>query len=377
MTFTGSECYFSTWNTEEGKPGMTGKPFREVVFHFADAAVLGVRFANLDSPEVLSINPTGRPVMLNPPGDYIMQLDDRILVAAEDDDTYHFGASNHPEKTPVPPFDIPPPEPGKYMLAGWRRDMDDIIKELDKWVAPGSTLTVFNRLAVEDQVEKLAMGGLDLTTAPMCMVSGHDNTYDTKKQNHMENIVSLELIQGDCCRGVELERLGPESGTRFRLEEYDSVLTLSVDNSIGSGMSADSRVMVSMLIMRHIQMQRGQEHKVLVAEIRDPRTQELMEFTKCTDSIVGNEIIAMILAQISEDRDIGYVMEDLFSEEGMEMHVKDVRIFAAPREELNWWEMVDRCMQRIMLPLGWIRKNGSHHSPWKADGDLIIVISEN
>merc|ERR1719272_2065864 len=117
-----------------------------------------------------------------------------------------------------------------------------------------------------------------------------------------------------------------------------------------------------MLVMRHIQMKRGEENKCLVAELRDPRTQELMEYTKATDSVVGNEIVAMILAQISEDRDIGYVMEDFFSEEGMEMHTKDVRMFVGPGEELCWWDLVHRCMARNMLPLGWIRKDGSNNS---------------
>merc|ERR1712010_410528 len=122
--------------------------------------------------------------------------------------------------------------------------------------------------------------------------------------------------------------------------------------------------------MRHIQVKRQLEaskfegtppvpvQRILVTEIRDPRTQELMSLTKCSDSVVGNELVAMILAQISEDRDIGFVMEDLFSEEGMEMHIKDIRLFVGPDELLCWWDLVGRCQQRNMLPIGWIRKNG-------------------
>merc|ERR1712070_785793 len=122
------------------------------------------------------------------------------------------------------------------------------------------------------------------------------------------------------------------------------------------------------LVMRHIQVRRQMlaakfegvpvvpVQRILVAEIRDPRTQDLMSLTRCSDSVVGNELVAMILAQISEDRDVGYVMEDLFSEEGMEMHIKDIRLFVGPNELLNWWELIGRCMQRNMLPMGWIRK---------------------
>merc|ERR1712086_138065 len=147
----------------------------------------------------------------------------------------------------------------------------------------------------------------------------------------------------------------------YRIEQYNQVLTLSEEGK-GGALSADSRVMVSMLVMRHIEACRAMKagldgiQKILVAEILDPRTLDLMSLTKASDSVVGNQLVAMILAQISEDRDIGYVMEDLFSEEGCEMHLKDIRLFVGPNENLNWWELIGRCMQRNMLPLGWCRK---------------------
>lgn len=399
MTFEGSECYFSEWNSGCGHvdDGMTGKRFGDVLYRFKDAAVIGVRFANPESPEVLKYNPTARPVMLNPHNDYVMQYNDRILVIAEDNDTYQFGKSNNPIKTPVPPFELPPAEPEKFLLAGWRRDMDDIVRELDNWVPKGSHLTLFNRHPPALQFKKLAQGGLELP--------GDDSQNFFKTASVMRNIITVELVQGDVTSGKAIERLGPKKrdddhddrlpGSRMRIEEYDSVLTLCMDIAYQNGMSADSRVMVSMLVTRYIQTRRGQSKKTLVAEIRDPRTQDLMSFTNCTDSVVGNRIVAMILAQISEDRDNGYVMEDLFSEEGMEMHVKDIRLFVAPDEFLNWWELVDRCTQRNMLPIGWIRKNGDDNTDWTVDlnpenkdeqlrwygrdspdGDLLVVISE-
>merc|ERR1712159_432745 len=307
----------------------TGKPFHEVVYCFTDAAVIGVRFANLDDPKVKEaqgLDPnqpgTARPVALNPNGDYVMQPDDRILVLAEDNDTYQFGKSNNPVKTPVPNFRLPPPAPEKILLCGWRRDFDDLITELNKWVPKGSTLTLFNGFSEEKMKMMLENGGL----------------------GDLENIHQIEYLTGD-----------PVKNSAYRVEEYNSILMLSEEGK-DAGMSADSRVMVSMLVMRHIQESREVKNRILVTEIRDPRTQELMSLTKCSDSVVGNELVAMILAQISEDRDIGYVMEDLFSEEGMEMHIKDIRLFVAPDELLCWWDIVGRCMQRNMLPIGWIRK---------------------
>merc|ERR1719487_413215 len=103
----------------------------------------------------------------------------------------------------------------------------------------------------------------------------------------------------------------------------------------------------------------------------------------------------MMLAQISEERDIGYVIEDLFSAEGCEMHCKDIRLFCAPNEHLSFWDLVCRCQQRNMTLMGWIRKNENPDAAtWEAvinpadkdtklvwtgapapRGDVLIVIS--
>merc|ERR1711871_46955 len=409
LCFSGSECYFSSWDAgstyqwgpRKGQPlednGMTGKSFQDTCYRFVDAAVIGVRFSNPTSEEVMKFNPHGRPVMLNPPGDYIMQYGDKVLVLSEDNDTYEYGKSNDPVKTPVPPFELPPEEPEKFLLCAWRRDFDDLITELDKWVPENSCLTLPNNHSPAQMKKMLNDGGMPQPV----------------------NIKTIEYIMGDPCSGKTLDRLGPKKhdsepderveGSAYRLEEYDSILVLQEQFSKAEGMSADSRVMVSMLVMRHIQVKRGKTLRILVSEIRDPRTQDLMALTKCSDSVVGNELVAMILAQISEDRDIGYVMEDLFSEEGMEMHIKDVRYFVAPDELLNWWDIVGRCQQRNMLPIGWIRKgddaeaigavdangrplqaivnpgpdngyNKDERLRWNGDdypnGDLLIVVSE-
>jgi len=398
LCFAGSECYFSAWNSGEDHydNGMTGKSFMDACYRFEDAAVIGVRFANPNDPKVLQFNPNARPVMLNPPGDYIMQFNDKVLVLSEDNDTYTYGKSNDPVKTPVPPFELPPEEPEKFLLCGWRRDFDDLITELDKWVPENSSLTLLNHYTEAQMRRMLADGGMP----------------------NPVNIKTIEYLTGDPCSGKTIDGLGPKQdpserddrvpNSAYRIEQYDSILMLSEQNSKSGGMSADSRVMVSMLVMRHIQMTRKVSKRILVTEIRDPRTQDLMSLTKCSDSVVGNELVAMILAQISEDRDIGFVMEDLFSEEGMEMHIKDIRLFVAPEELLCWWDIVGRCIQRNMLPIGWIRKGGLSSDEWDAtinpnggfsefngapvpnktdrlrwegrdspDGDLLIVVSED
>jgi len=362
--FAGSECYFSTWDSgcDHHEDGMTGKSFLDALYRFEDAACFGVRFANVHDPLVQAINPSGRCVMLNPPGDYIMQLGDKVLVLAEDDDTYAYGPSMNLDRTPVPAFDLPSVLPEKVLLAGWRRDFDDFVHELDKWLPMNSSLTLMStKCSPEDQKQTLEDAG--------CF------------GDKLTNVKKLEFVEGDPCNGKALEMLGPSdpeypadlpdrnANTSYRLEQFDLIINLSEEDKAGENkLSADSRVMVSMLIMAHICESRERatgrkrqgKARTMVAEILDPRTNDLMKYTRMSDGVVGNVLVAQMLAQLSEDRDIGYVFEDLFSGEGQGLHLKDIRLFVGPNELLCWWEIIGRAIQRNIIPVGWARKAASH-----------------
>jgi len=382
LCFAGSECYFSEW------PELIGQTFSDAQFCFRDAAVIGIRYA----PRVPK--PDGwRPVELNPSGDTIIQYGDKLLVLAEDDGSYEAGSSNKPDTTPLPPYELPPKEPEKILLCGWRRDFDDMLMELDKWCPEGSVLTILSnhyytedafedeerqREIIEEQITELKEGGMDKFWD------------DTTQQFKMENIVQVEFRLGDPTTRRVLEEM--------EVHTYDSAMVLATETTLASDpLSADSRVMVCMLLLRSIQMQQSISGATLVSEILDPRTQDIMSVTRCSDSVVGNKLVSMILAQISEERDVGYVIEDLFSAEGCEMHTKDVRAFCAPDEKLSFYDMLNRCQQRGMTLMGWIRKEGNPDTAaWEAVvnpedkftkldwcgadqplGDLLIVISED
>merc|ERR1712159_98224 len=81
LCFAGSECYFSEW------PELIGQTFAEAQMRFADATVIGLRYAPGSGK---------RPVELNPPGDTLLQYGDKVLVLAEDNDTYKCGPAAKP-----------------------------------------------------------------------------------------------------------------------------------------------------------------------------------------------------------------------------------------------------------------------------------------
>ena len=114
------------------------------------------------------------------------------------------------------------------LFCGWRRDMDDLIMELDKYVARGSTLTLFSAVAIEERGVMLLEGGLSVA-----------------------QLRNLSLIHraGSYCLRKDLEQLP--------LEHYDSVLVFA-DQSFEDNMTlSDSRTLACLVLINDIQQKRS------------------------------------------------------------------------------------------------------------------------
>lgn len=148
LGFQGCEFYIKEW------PSLTGLSFRDVMFRFADAIVVGVMRGSGPKESVLT--------MLNPPNDFKLLEGDQIIVVAEDDDSYEPSEKSLYDDSRLAgllaslriPFRSRRKKPEKMLFVGWRRDVEDMIQELDSYVCHGSELTLFNQLDLETrQVE--------------------------------------------------------------------------------------------------------------------------------------------------------------------------------------------------------------------------------
>jgi ion channel POLLUX/CASTOR len=150
LGFQGCEFYIKEW------PCLTGMSFGEVMFRFADAIVVGVMRGSGAKESVTT--------MLNPPKDLVVQEGDYIIVVAEDDDSYEPSEKGLYDDTRLDglvaslrtPFRSRRKHPERLLFVGWRRDVEDMISELDSYVCEGSELTLFNQL--------------DLKTREVCIV---------------------------------------------------------------------------------------------------------------------------------------------------------------------------------------------------------------
>jgi hypothetical protein len=144
LGFVGDEFYAAHW------PELVGVAWREVAFRFRTAIPIGIR--TLDDQ-----------LILNPPGDRVLEEGDEIVVLAEDNDTYAPGERVVVETGPPPVQDVPPKQKEMILCCGWRRDIRDILKQLDKQVAPGSELHMMSdTIPINERNAFLRAAGLDV-----------------------------------------------------------------------------------------------------------------------------------------------------------------------------------------------------------------------
>jgi predicted DNA repair protein MutK len=63
------------------------------------------------------------------------------------------------------------------------------------------------------------------------------------------------------------------------------------------------------------EMQQASDQSIIISEILDSRTKNLVSVSKISDYVLSNELVSMALAMVAEDKQINRVLEELFAEE--------------------------------------------------------------
>jgi len=171
-------------------------------------------------------------VILNPPDSYVLQPGDKVVVIAEDDDSYEASADMPPSDAAqraclsvTSQHPVPPPEgPEKVLFCGYRRDVDDLISTLDHLVHPGSELHLMCTIPINERLRRIQDG----------------NKVD------MNRLMNLKIVHhiGNPVLRRHLEKLV--------LEDFSSILILADEAFERNMQTADSRSLASLLLIRDI-----------------------------------------------------------------------------------------------------------------------------
>jgi ion channel POLLUX/CASTOR len=289
--------------------------------------------------------------------DRVVTAGDNVIAISEDDDTVvangrvdvsidsaaferREDADQHEENT---------------LVLGWNDKGGRIVAELDNYVKAGSGVTVVARNpAIAEQTAELASSLTNQT---------------------------LTFRQGDVREKKTL--------LDIKTEEYDHIIVLS--NRDIEVQESDAKTLISLLHLRNI----SESHKMdysIVTEMLDMRNRELGVVAKADDFVVSDNIISLMLTQLSENQELKKVYDVLFQAEGSEIYLKPVTRYVKHGVETDFYtvtasaaELGESAIGYRIASLSWDaeKQYGIKINPAKSEsitfseGDCIIVLSED
>ena len=304
LRFEGNEIHYAAF------PQLVGRKFGDVLLDFENGCLVGVAKAN------------GSSHRLNPPADHQIQPDEELLILAEDDHIEH-----SPYQGPVSAAALSIPsgvaqKPIESMLIlGWNEKIFPILQEFDTYVAPGSAVTLVNVLPEEERTRQLA-----------------------EKIKPLQNL-DLEHVIGDFTNRQVLEQVEPQT--------YPTVMVLGDAAGGGSDAeAADTRAIIALLLLRDFRVRAGVQTQEVCSEILDPRNRDLAATTQIHDIVISNEMVSMVLAQVTHEPRVRPVLEDLFSSEGSEIYLKDLSLYVQPGQTTTFEQLIVAAKARNEVALG-------------------------
>eukprot|EP00668_Euglena_longa_P015319 GGOE01019386.1.p1 GENE.GGOE01019386.1~~GGOE01019386.1.p1 ORF type:complete len:792 (+),score=259.72 GGOE01019386.1:35-2377(+) len=352
LGFGGHEFYMKSW------PELVGKRFGDVLFQFKDAIPLGILAAD-------------ETCTLNPPNSYRMKEGDVLIVLAEDDDTYAPATNPFKVVEDVERCTLRPPEPAgdqtdgpdNTLILGWRRDLGDILSELNDNVPPGSKVTLLcDRPNINGSRDRdLASNG-----------RSDPKTFQNLRVEHVEG--------NQVCR-YDLERLN--------LRDYRTAFILHEE---GKGyQEADSCIVTSLFLLRDVYERQMRAAKVeyrpltVISEVLDPRTRLQLSMAGVRDFVMSNEVVSAALAMVAECRAVNRILKELLSAAGCEIYIRPVSQYCPPGISLNFFDMMVAVRKTGAILLGQVLEghevelnptNKVQPRIWAPD-DKLVILSES
>jgi voltage-gated potassium channel Kch len=316
LDFDGSEIY-----TIEEKE-LVGKSFAYAAFCYEACTLMGIIDNNNE-------------VLLNPEANHTIKAGEKLIVIAEDDDKILMkkftGKVDGGLIRSATPKEI---RPERTLMLGWNRRAPLIAAELDRFVAPGSTLTV---VADSDGFEQAA--------SAIALAKGN---------------LALEVHTGSSSDRELLRALYPLS--------YDHILVLGYTEHMAA-QPADTRTLVTLLHLRKIAEEAGQ-HASVVSEMIDVRNRELAEVSRADDFVVSNKLVSLMLAQAAENEYMARIFGSLLDEEGSEIYLRPASDYVVLDKPLDFYTVTMAAVKRGEVALGYRRK-GAEDGGRKLGGVVI------
>jgi len=240
------------------------------------------------------------------------------------------------------------------LLLGWNDKAPIIIRELDRYMPKGSSLTVVSSYDVSKAFDE-----------EVPLLNNLSTEYWTSSTSDRSILDGLDLTQ------------------------FQHALVLAYSNHLDQ-QECDSQTLMTLLNLRDICDE--ENHCCgLLSEMLDIRNRELAQVTRADDFVVSDRLVSLVLSQVTENKDIMRIFDDLFHHEGSEPFLKPASHYVPLGMDVNFYQVAESAILKNETALGYRLKSlhydpdnhyGLRLNPLKSDsvrfseGDQIIVLAE-
>jgi hypothetical protein len=296
--FFGDEIYI----IEE--PKLIGEQFSNILFKYEDSSILGISFHD------------GK-IQLNPPMDLILEKGMKLVGLTRDDDTLIINAPIATiNEDAINSIQEDKPTIEKTLILSWNRKGPSIVREMSAYVPAGSELLI---------------------------VSSHDSVESDYQQMEISANLMVKVMQADPSDRKVLERL--------IVSDYTQIIVLSNIEKLDL-QEADSQTLITLLHLRDL-LNKNINNVRIVSEIMDMRNRELASVTKADDFVISDKLIAQMLSQVSETKELVHVFDDMFDADGSEIYLKPITNYIKAGMEVDFFTVLESAKRQNQIAMGY------------------------
>ena len=327
--YDGDELYF------ENFPEFEGENFGNILNKFEKAIVFGFE--------------RNGEIHLNPDMSTVIQANDNIIMLVEDDGMAKISnvkSQNYSDFKTTNTITTNKPE--NVLIIGSGHLLSKIVSVLDTFYIKGSEVYIAN----------------------------DDENFDAEKLSSTLENITLKTYLCDTSKRDVLEML-LENNT-------DNILLLSDENTDEE--TSDALTLLKLIHLRDI-AQKHHKNFSITSELKRVENQKLAQITKANDLVVGSNIINLILTQISENRQLSNVFQELLQSDGSEMYIKKASNYLKLNTEMDFYAVTDILKDLGEIAIGYKKQTGNTFeiitNPLKSDliifteEDYIITLADN
>jgi len=308
LDFGGDEIYFKE------EPALIGKTFKEAVNAYEKTAIMGI------------MNNLGE-VIINPKMDRKIEAKDQLIAIAEDDDKIVLSTNKELQIAEKSIFlkEKKPIVKERNLLLGWNLKGPAIIKELDQYVIEGSEIVLVQDL---EEIEEAL----------------------SEVKNEIKN-QTIKYLKRDITERKTFDEIN--------ITQFDNIIIMGYSSL--DIQEADAKTLIALLHLRNISEKEG-KHVSIVSEMFDLKNRRLAEVTKADDFIISENLISLMISQLSENKNLKYVFDELFKSDGSEIYLKPATDYIKAGETVNFYTIIESASRKNETALGYKVAKFAHNA---------------